>query len=217
MSQGAHDADSPSDGGTDSRRDNVRHLHGLRPEAAILDLEGPELAVAMYDRFGGDVNRVVGSLLGPDPDHDDLVQRVFAVALAKIGKLRDRSSLRGWLVSIAANTTRTELRRRQRWQFWSLSSEAPEVGEVTEDYDARELLDTFYAVVGRLPADERIVFIFRYVDDRPLAEVAALCGCSLATVKRRLTRASQRFLRHAKNNPDLMTRIQRGETWGAKS
>jgi len=199
--------------------DNVRLLPSADADRSLFELEGAALAAALYDRFGADVNRVIRSLLGPDPDHDDLVQKVFAIALVKMDGLRDRAAVRGWLVSIAANTTRTELRRRKRWRWMSLSpgDEAADVPVSGEDHEARALLAQFYDTVDKLAADERVIFIFRYVDERPLAEIAEICGCSVATVKRRLTKASDRFLRHAQHNPDLLARIRGGTTWGGKA
>lgn len=195
--------------------DNVHRLPVSPSDDNLLALEGHALGVAMYDRFGADVNRVVASILGPDPDHDDLVQKVFMTALAKIERLRDRSSLRGWLVAIAANTTRSELRRRQRWRWLSLSPERIEHVEVNEDHDARGILADFYAIVARLSADHRVIFVLRYVEEQPLAEIATICGCSLATVKRRVQRASDRFLVLARSNPELLDRIRQGKTWEA--
>lgn len=186
-------------------------------DAAVFELEGAELAGVLYDRHGEDVNRVVRSLLGPDPEHDDIVQRVFSVALEKLDGLRERSALRPWLVAIAANTTRDELRRRRRWRWLNLtgSDDTTEVAAAGEDLEGRALLRRFYATVHGLPPDDRIVFLFRYVDERPLAEIAGICGCSVATVKRRLRRANDRFLLRAKRDPELLDRIQRGTRWEA--
>lgn len=186
-------------------------------DAAVFELEGAELAAVLYDRHGVDVNRVVRSLLGPDPEHDDIVQRVFSVALEKLDGLRERSALRPWLVAIAANTTRDELRRRRRWRWLNLtgSDDTTEAAAPGEDLEGRALLRRFYATVHGLAPDDRVVFLFRYVDERPLAEIAGICGCSVATVKRRLRRANDRFLRRAQRDPELFDRIQRGNRWEA--
>lgn len=186
-------------------------------DAAVFELEGAELAGVLYDRHGADVNRVVRSLLGPDPEHDDIVQRVFSIALEKLDGLRERSALRPWLVAIAANTTRDELRRRRRWRWLNLtgSDDTTEVAAPGEDLEGRALLRRFYATVHGLPPDDRIVFLFRYVDERPLADIAEICACSVATVKRRLRRANDRFLRRAQRDPELLDRIQRGTRWEA--
>jgi RNA polymerase sigma-70 factor (ECF subfamily) len=50
-----------------------------------------------------------------------------------------------------------------------------------------------YALLDRLPVDERIAFALHEVDGMDLAEVAAACGVSVPTVRRRLARAARRF------------------------
>jgi RNA polymerase sigma-70 factor (ECF subfamily) len=44
-----------------------------------------------------------------------------------------------------------------------------------------------------MPAAERVAFCLRYVDGKQLAEVAELCDCSLATIKRRLQKAEAKL------------------------
>ena len=59
--------------------------------------------------------------------------------------------------------------------------------------ESRETVRRVYAILDRLAADLRIAFTLRFVERHSLAEVAALTGCSLATAKRRISRATQRF------------------------
>jgi RNA polymerase sigma-70 factor (ECF subfamily) len=54
-----------------------------------------------------------------------------------------------------------------------------------------------------LPADERIPFALRFIDGMELTEVARACTVSLATIKRRLSRAEQRFTAFAALEPAL--------------
>ena len=65
-------------------------------------------------------------------------------------------------------------------------------------------------MLDTLPADERIAFALRYIDERPLLEVAEACDCSLATIKRRLSKAEQRFTRLAQRDTVLAERLARG-------
>ncbi|MFY0537503.1 sigma factor-like helix-turn-helix DNA-binding protein [Nannocystis pusilla] len=60
----------------------------------------------------------------------------------------------------------------------------------------------------RLPADERIAFALRFIDEQPLGDVAAACDCSLATVKRRLSAAQARFRRLAERDPMLAEHLR---------
>ena len=57
----------------------------------------------------------------------------------------------------------------------------------------RAQLAQIYALLRTLPTDERIAWTLRAVEGHELEACAKLTGCSLATVKRRISRA-QRFL-----------------------
>jgi RNA polymerase sigma-70 factor (ECF subfamily) len=50
-----------------------------------------------------------------------------------------------------------------------------------------------YAVLDALPSDERVAWSLRHVEGERLERVAELCGCSLATAKRRIAAAHQRI------------------------
>ena len=200
----------------DDRDDNVRHLH-LAEESPVRRLEGRALRAALYDRYSGDVNRVVRSLLGPDPDHDDLVQQVFATAIRKVDALRDRDALRPWLVTIAANAVRTELRRRWRWRWLKPSCNVDESAVAGVDHEARSLLVRFYAVVSHLPVDDRTAFVLRHVEGWSLGEIAGACECSIPTVKRRIARGNTRFIKLASREPALLERMRAGTTWTVRS
>jgi len=173
-------------------------------------------AALLYDRFADEVNRMVWRLLGADSDHDDLVNEVFLRVLGSIQSVRDHRKLRGWILSITVNTVRSELRRRairRRFMVTREPSEHESMGYV-QDHEARSLLMQAFTVLDRMPANLRLVFSLRYIDERPLPEVADLCSCSLATVKRRLARAEKRFARLASREPALDERLKRASARG---
>jgi RNA polymerase sigma-70 factor (ECF subfamily) len=74
---------------------------------------------------------------------------------------------------------------------------------------SREALRATYRVLDRLNAEDRMVFALRYIEGLELTQVASACDCSLATVKRRLTRASDRFQALAKREPALAPWIRK--------
>jgi RNA polymerase sigma-70 factor (ECF subfamily) len=89
----------------------------------------------------------------------------------------------------------------------------PDVAAPDEDHEAKNLLSHVYTILDRLPADERIAFVLRVIDQQPLTEVAKMCGCSLATIKRRIARAQKLFARHAAEVPDLAERMGKSPRW----
>ncbi|MEZ4313044.1 MAG: sigma-70 region 4 domain-containing protein [Polyangiaceae bacterium] len=86
---------------------------------------------------------------------------------------------------------------------------------VAADKEVRGALEATYAVLGELPADERIAFALRFIEGMELTEVAASCGVSLATIKRRIGRAEGRFVEKARRHPILAGRVEGGTRWTA--
>lgn len=170
---------------------------------------------ALFDRYGRHVQRVLSRVLGPDPEIPDLLQDVFVSALESIDRLSDPSALRPWLSRIAVFTARSRIRRRVRWRF--IRSEPPEeLAEVEAHFasaEVSEALKTTYAILNRLPSDERIAFALRFIDGMELTEVAAASGVSLATIKRRLVKAQRRFVEAARAEPSLHDWLLRGARW----
>jgi RNA polymerase sigma-70 factor, ECF subfamily len=67
-----------------------------------------------------------------------------------------------------------------------------------------------YRVLDALDTDQRIAFALRFVAGMELTEVAASCGVSLATIKRRLSRAQINFAALAKREPALAEWLKLG-------
>jgi len=175
-------------------------------------------AAAVYGRFCGDVNRLVWRVLGADAEHDDVVHQVFVQIISGLAKVRDAERLAAWVTSVCVKTVRTEIRRRRVRRFFLAGpAEIPRIAAPVEDHEARELLERVYALLDVLPANERIAFALRYIDERPLLEVAEACGCSLATIKRRLSKAEMRFVQLAKREPAVAERLARGTRADAAS
>jgi RNA polymerase sigma-70 factor (ECF subfamily) len=159
----------------------------------------------LFDRYASHVLRVLSRVLGNDAELADLVQDVFAAAFSGIGRLRDPSALSGWLSQIAVFTARKHIRSKRRLRLISLFGfdSVPEVAINSAPAEITDALRASYAVLERMSADERITFALRYIEGMELTEVAATCSVSLATIKRRLATARQRFLELSQNQPAL--------------
>jgi RNA polymerase sigma-70 factor (ECF subfamily) len=165
------------------------------------------------------VHRVLYRILGFDRDLRDLHHDVFVRALSSLHNLDDPSALKGWLTVIAVHVAHTSITRRRRrsWLWFMPSDELPEVASSSASGEVLDALRATYAVLDTLPADERIAFALRFIDGMELTEVAAACDTSLATIKRRLARAGERFEAGARKQPVLETWIEGGTRWGSPS
>jgi RNA polymerase sigma-70 factor, ECF subfamily len=171
----------------------------------------PDAARAFHRRYGARISRWVWRLLGADAEHDDVVHQVFVNALTAVGGVRDPGALDAWVDSVTIRTVRKEIRAR-RYRRWLVP--ATETVEQTVDpgNPARQAhVQRFYRILGQLRPDDRIVLVLRHVEGCTLSEVAAACGCSLATIKRRIIRATEAFRKRAIQDPILVSLLEGGE------
>jgi RNA polymerase sigma-70 factor (ECF subfamily) len=182
-------------------------------EALVAGLRAgrPTAVAAFYDGNVAAIHGVVFRVLGPDRDHDDVVQDVFVRALESLPKLRDPSALRSWLVGIAVMTMRIYLqrRRRQRWLRFLPTSELPELAAPL-DTNASDELREVWSILTELPADERIALVLCRVEGLALDAAAAACEMSVATLRRRLARGEKKFLTRAARRPGLSRWLEVG-------
>lgn len=192
----------------------VVHLPLFESDDALVSaLRAGERAAgaALYDRHHVYVRRVLMRVLGPDADLHDLVQDVFVIAIDSVAALADPRALRAWLAGISVNCARAELRRRTRSRvWWSGSGELPEVAAAVADPEVGEAVRATYRVLECLSSDERIPFALRFIEGMELLEVAAACGVSLATTKRRIASARKKFINVAQRYPELRDWVRGG-------
>jgi len=161
------------------------------------------------------VERMLTRMLGFSAELDDLTQEVFIRAFARIADLREAESLRAWLSSIAVFVAREAIRRkrRRRWLVFLPTEERPEPPVGSASLEARTALRVLYEVLDSFAADERIAFTLRFVEGMELTEVAEACQVSLATIKRRLKRASDEFYLRGRARAELVDWFEEGCRW----
>jgi RNA polymerase sigma-70 factor, ECF subfamily len=176
-------------------------------ELLVLSLRArhPDAGTVLFDRYAPHVRRVLVRVMGPDSEILDLVHDVFVTALESVNRLVDPKALRAWLTQIAVFTARARIRRRVRGRVLRFLpfSELPEPELPPADFEASQSMQAVYRVLEGLDTDQRIAFALRFVAGMELTEVAASCGCSLATIKRRLARAQVTFTTAAQREPAL--------------
>lgn len=171
----------------------------------------PAAATALFEQYRALVERTLVRILGFDSELPDAVQDTFIRALGSTRLLRDPQALPSWLIRIAVCTAADLIRRRRRRRWLQFFAEPQDlidrgsqlVFEGEPDLEARQALQAAHAILDSLPTDERIAFSLRRLDGMELKDVARACGCSLATIKRRLARAEKRFLARAERQAAL--------------
>jgi len=192
-----------------------------KPQATIadrlqrLELDAWEVLYLEHQRL---IRGVLAGHLGYSAELDDIVQQVFETALrlvnaGKVHLIGESSSMRAWLVAIALRLVRTERRRQFKAKLTSDPLEASTQTSEPLDPTSIQLLQRAHRVLLRLPDRLRSPWLLRHLERMSLEEVAASTGVSLATVKRRLVAADERFQKLAERDPVLREHLQqRGTT-----
>jgi RNA polymerase sigma-70 factor (ECF subfamily) len=199
---------------------SVRALPIVRDDAALVaGLRAGEAwaRAALFDRYAPHVERILRRVLGNDRHGDmaDLVQDAFVQALGSLDHLREAEAMLAWMQTIAARTAFRAIRARKAraWlKFWE-PAELPELSVEGADPDVLEAHRRTYALLERMPAEERVIFALRYLDGMELERIAEIREVSLATLKRRLSRAEQRFAHAAERDSVLRPWLQEGGRW----
>jgi RNA polymerase sigma-70 factor, ECF subfamily len=160
---------------------------------------------AIWSKYASLVQRLVCRFLGPGPDYQDICQEVFLRIFKRIDEVRDPAALRGFVVSVTLGVARNEARRRRIRAIVGLLPEdaQPESPVSTGRGEAREALFALYKMLDSLGAQDRSLFIARFVEKMELTEVAHAHDMSLSTVKRHLARLVDRVNARLRSIPVL--------------
>lgn len=165
----------------------------------------------LIERLSPVVHKLLWTLLGPDPERDDLAHEIFIRILKGAESVRDPARLEQWAARVAINAVKNEFRRRKlrRLLRWGAESDFEE-SQYHPDFEGRELLLRTFRVLGSLPARERIPLTLRLFQSASAEEIARVSKCSVRSVKRRLQAARKRFLSLAERDPLLAARLANG-------
>jgi RNA polymerase sigma-70 factor (ECF subfamily) len=190
-------ADSPNESG---ERFRPRAEAAPRPEAAPQAAYEELTLEALYEQYASFVGAMASRILGRAVEVDDVVQDVFASAVRSLKRREDAREIRSWLAKVTVRRCVRQLRFRRLWGMVDLAPQASyeRLADPAAGPEERQLLVEVYRALDRLPARDRVAWTLRNVEGETLERVAALCGCSLATVKRRIASAHDRLLRELK-------------------
>ena len=148
---------------------------------------------ALYSQYSGTVRRVLVQALGSDRDVDDLTQDTLITVIERASALRKVESLRCFVIGVAIRLAKNEMRKRAIRRFVGLEELVDVPLVAPYDAVASEGARHLYYALDRLELNARMAFVLRHVHGCDLAETASVCGCSVATIKRKLNRAESRF------------------------
>lgn len=144
------------------------------------------------------VVRIVQNHLPRGMDAEDLVQEVFVQFFRTLDRYDPTRPLENWMSRLALNVCLKALRSRKRrpeWR-WSDLSEGERMvvdsllhASATDAPQARDGLELLVKLMDSLSAQERMIMTLMHLEEKPVAEVAAMTGWNATLIKVRAFRA----------------------------
>jgi len=180
----------------------IANLANLTDERLLIEAaqHDPSRFAELYESNFHRVYAFVARRTAGREEAQDVTAEVFHQALRNIGRFQWRGvPFAAWLLRIAANAL------ADRWQRSSRSVEIPSDVPM-EDHAAGasdvaevERRAMLFQLVDRLPADQRLVVMRRFVDQRSIREIAQELGRSEGAVKQLQFRALETLRSKARN------------------
>ena len=151
------------------------------PQAEVLRL---------FHEHGSAIYRFCRSTLRNESDAEDVLQETFLKLLQHLTSKGDRTNLRSWLFTVAANACRDRGRWRARWLPWSAEAD-DRVAPTAEEHDDFEQAR---AAMRTLAPRDRMLLSLR-TSGLSYREIASAAGIRETSVGRLLARAVERWRR----------------------
>ena len=171
---------------------NLANLTSLNDERLLIQAaqSDPSRFAELYESNFNRVYAFVARRVKDREEAQDVTADVFHQALRNIGGFQWRGvPFAAWLLRIAANAL------ADRWQRAARSVEVPaEDGQIENEAGAAETAEVerramLFQLVDRLPDDQRLVVVRRFVDQKSIREIAVELGRSEGAVKQLQYRA----------------------------
>jgi len=183
----------------------------INPDADARDRADMERLIAGHDvalndlmeRHAKPVFHFLYRMLGNEDDANDLAQETFVRVFKSRGSFRAEQKFSTWLYTIAANLARNHFRWRSRHPNISLETENAETEQTlgstlpannptpNEQALTAERAKAVRLAVGKLPEDLREAIVLCELEERSIADAAAILETTPKAVESRLYRARQ--------------------------
>ena len=127
-------------------------------------------------------------------DAQDLVQEAFIKVYGQLDKYNDQGSFSSWFYRVAMNHCMDGFRKKRYQQVEmneSIIGETPNYPEVT--FLKKEKNRQLELLLAKLPEDERIILLLRYVNELSYEEISELAEVPVTTVRNKLHRAKKKL------------------------
>lgn len=146
----------------------------------------------LFDAHSDKVYSIALRYAGDEAVAMDIAQDTFLKLLSHIGQFRSDARFDTWLYRLVVNSCLEHQRRKRKLRpilDGFLDAMCAVHDTVLHELLRQERHDAVHEVVGKLPPDQRIVVILRYMEELSYDDIAEIVGCSMGTVASRLNRA----------------------------
>jgi len=160
------------------------------PASAVVASSGhPQPTIReIFDEHASFVWRTLRHLGVHDADIEDVCQEVFVTVHRKLAGFEWRSTLRTWLYGICLRVASDYRRRAHVRRELPVAEPAAGAQAATqlEDLARVQARKQLLAILERLDADKRAVFVLYELEELGMKEVSEIVGCPLQTAYSRL-------------------------------
>ena len=182
---------------------NLANITSLNNERLLIEAaqSDPGRFAELYENNFNRVYAFVARRVNDREEAQDVTAEVFHQALKNLGRFQWRGvPFAAWLLRIAANAL------ADRWQRAARGVEVPAEGvledraESASDAPEIERHAMLFQLVERLPDDQRLVIVRRFVDQKSVREIARELGRSEGAVKQLQFRALETLRGQVRNS-----------------
>lgn len=149
-----------------------------------------ERITRIMTEYGRELKRMCYMYLGDRSLAEDAVQETFLKAYKALESFRDESSEKTWLMRIAINTCKDQLRTA----WFRRVDRRVSLDAMPEQSHHPEMPDpTVMTAIMALSRKHRELILLRYYQEMDIAEIAQALGIPEGTVKSRLSRAKKKL------------------------
>ncbi|MFA5859121.1 MAG: RNA polymerase sigma factor [Elusimicrobiota bacterium] len=167
---------------------------------------------ALVRRYTEKMYNICYRLTGCEHKAHDLLQDTFITAFKSIKRFSSNSSLTTWLYKIAVNDWINKSNREKVVDVVSIDSDKvvnksgdTSIREIIDpkqspekSYSKAELENAVQYALDKLTPEQRVAIVLRYIEGRPLQEIARICNESVSTIGSRLGRGLKEIKKYLK-------------------
>lgn len=136
---------------------------------------------------------LIRPMLNSHDDADEVLQCIYIHAWKGLSQFRAEAALKTWLHRIALRTT-WDFLKKQRAQTKLATQKHPEPSN--EDWPTSNPQLLLLKALSELPSKQRLIFVLRYFENLPFAQLAALTQTTEGNVKAQYHHARTKLERY---------------------